>query len=258
LAGWGRATGGFRYLRGGPFTGSYTALVDDVYVRTHHVDVGSSIDVLNHQFKVVGVVEHGKGARVFVPLETIQDLLAPGKCSVIFIKCTQPGLISEVRQRLRTIGDGALRAYEITPLSELTSLITPSSFVGLQQFLTVLVVFAGVINLLVIFLALYVQVLAQTRDIGILRALGATRQYLVRLFLAEACLLCLLGGLVSLGLYFLSKTVVLAFYPALHFQLPWGVLLRITEVTVLSGVLGAAYPALQATRTEPVSALNYE
>jgi putative ABC transport system permease protein len=253
-----RVTGGFEFLQGGPFTGPYTALVDDVYIGTHHVKLGSTLDILNHHFTVCGVVEHGKGARVFVPLKTLQGLVAPGKSAVIFVKCASAGLAGAVEKRLREFDGGALSAYQITKMSDLTSLITPSSFLGLRQFLTVVIVFAGIINFLVIFLALYVQMLGQTREIGILRALGASRRYMLNLFLGEACLLCLFGGGLSLILYVLTKTIILSIYPALHFLLPAGSVLRVAAIALASAVLGGAYPAYRASASEPIAALAYE
>lgn len=258
LASFRRVTGGFDYLQGGPFTGPYSALVDDVYVKTHRVRLRGKLNILDHEFTICGVVEHGRGARVFVPLRTLQDLVAPGKCAVIFVKCTSPDLVSLVQKRLGEFEGGALSGYQITKMSDLTSLISPSSFVGLKQFLVVVVVFAGVINFLVIFLALYVQVLGQTRELGILRALGASRGYVLNLFLGEACLLCLLGGGLSLALYVLVKTIVLAVYPALHFLLPVGSILRVAAVALASAVLGGAYPAYRASVCEPITALAYE
>jgi putative ABC transport system permease protein len=253
-----RVTGGFDYLQGGPFSGPYTALVDDVYTRTHHVHLGSTLNILDHHFTVCGVVEHGRGARVFVPLGTLQNLLSPGKCAVIFVKCTPGSPVGEVETRIREFAGGALKNYQITQMRDLATLITPSSFLGLQQFLLVIVVFAGVINFLVIFLALYVQVLGQTRELGILRALGASRRYMLRLFLGEACLLCLFGGGLSLVLYFVTKTIVLSIYPALHFLLPAGSVLRVALIALASAVLGGAYPAYRASASEPITALAYE
>jgi putative ABC transport system permease protein len=253
-----RVTGGFDYLQGGPFAGPYTALVDDVYVKTHNVHLGSTLNILDHRFTVCGVVEHGKGARVFVPLKTLQDLLAPGKCAVIFVKVAPGASDAAVEKSLREFAGGVLKDYQITRMSDLATLITPASFLGLQQFLLVIVVFAGVINFLVIFLALYVQVLGQTRELGILRALGASRRYMLRLFLGEACLLCLFGGGLSLVLYFLTKTIVLSIYPALHFLLPAGSILRVAVIALASAVLGGAYPAYRASASEPIAALAYE
>lgn len=253
-----RVTGGFEYLQGGPFSGPYTALVDDIYTRTHHVHMGSKLNILDHTFTVRGVVEHGKGARVFVPLKTLQDLLAPGKCAVIFVKLAPGGHDGVVEEKLRKFEGGALKDYQITRMRDLATLITPSSFLGLQQFLMVIVMFAGVINFLVIFLALYVQVLGQTRELGILRALGASRHYMLKLFLGEACLLCLFGGGLSLVLYFVTKSIVLSIYPSLHFLLPTESVLWVAVIALASAVLGGAYPAYRASASEPIAALAYE
>ncbi len=258
LASFDRATGGFDFLKGGPFTGPYTAIVDNIYTQTHHVKVGSTLNILNHHFTICGVVEHGKGARVFIPIETLQSLLAPGKCAVIFVKCSPSSSVTAVQNRIREFGGGALRDYQITNMKDLSTLITASSFLGLKQFLLVIVVFAGVINFLVIFLALYVQVLGQTRELGILRALGASRHYMLRLFLGEACLLCLFGGGLSLLLYFVTKAIILSLYPALAFLLTPGTVIRVGIIAFASAILGGAYPAYRASSSEPIAALAYE
>ncbi len=257
VQGFDRVSGPFHFLRGSAFDRPYSAIVDDVYVKTHHVDVGSVLNILNHQFQVVGVVEHGKGSRVFVPLATLQDLLAPGKCSIIFVR-TLPNQTEEVEHRLKNFQGGAMKDYQVTPLRELTSLVSTSSIVGLRQFLNVLVVLAAVISFLVIFLGLYVQVLAQTRDVGVLRALGATRFYLVSMFLGQAFLLCALGGIVALALYEATKVIVVATYPGLTFLLPLDSAVSTLIAAAISTGLGAAYPAYVAARCEAVVALSYE
>ena len=58
-------SGGFVYHAGGPFQGPYDILVDDIYAHAHHSKVGQTINLLNHDFRIAGIVEHGKGARMF-------------------------------------------------------------------------------------------------------------------------------------------------------------------------------------------------
>ncbi len=258
LATFTEVSGGFRYRAGGPFTGPYAALVDDVYTRTHHVGLGSQITFLNRPFTICGIVEHGRGARVFVPLATLQTLVAPEKCAVIFLKCSSPDTTELVKQRLLQFQEGALRNYQITALRDLTTLLTPSSIVGLREFLVVVVGFSAVINFLVIFLALYTQVLAHTREIGILRALGATRKYIINMVLGEALLLGLAGAGLGLGAYQLTKVILLALFPGLSFALPLAFAMEIVAVALGSAVLGASYPAYRAARSEPVVVLSYE
>ncbi len=253
-----RVSGGFRYVAGGPFTGPYTAIVDDIYTQTHHVGLNSKIEFLNHEFTVSGVVEHGKGARMFIPITTLQDLVAPAKCAVIFIKSSPSDTTETVKERLKEFQGGALRNYQITAMRELATLLTPTSIVGLQEFLIVVVGFAAVINFLVIFLALYTQVLAHTREIGILRALGATRNYVINMVLGEALMLGLVGALLGLVAYQLTKAVLLSMFPGLSFLLPLGFTVEIVAVALASAVLGASYPAYRAARSEPIIVLSYE
>ena len=65
----------FHYLQGGPFQGPNDCLVDDYFASRKHVKVGSNIEILNHKFRVAGIVEQGRGARKFLPIETLQDLI---------------------------------------------------------------------------------------------------------------------------------------------------------------------------------------
>ena len=68
-------TGGFHYLSGGPFQGPYDMLIDDLKAASDHIKVGDTVQALNHEFRICGIVEHGKGARKFVPIATLQDLM---------------------------------------------------------------------------------------------------------------------------------------------------------------------------------------
>src|SRR5690242_8512406 len=63
-------SGPFRYIEGGPFQDSYDALVDDVFAKAKHVHIGDKIEILNHDFRIAGIVGSGKGARKFIPLKT--------------------------------------------------------------------------------------------------------------------------------------------------------------------------------------------
>ena len=74
-----RVSGGFVYHSGGPFQAPYDILVDNIYAKSHQSKVGQTIHLLNHDFRVAGIVEQGKGARMYIPLSTAQDLLAHRK-----------------------------------------------------------------------------------------------------------------------------------------------------------------------------------
>ncbi len=76
----------FRYLSGGPFQGPNDALVDDSYAEQNHKQVGDTVEILNHEYRIAGIVPHGKGGRKFStawrPCRSINGQL--GRCSVFY------------------------------------------------------------------------------------------------------------------------------------------------------------------------------
>ena len=70
----------------------------------NHAKVGQTINLLNHDFRIAGIVEHGKGARMFIPLATAQDMLgAQDKASMFFVKCTDPAFTEQTAEAIRTL-----------------------------------------------------------------------------------------------------------------------------------------------------------
>ena len=67
--------GPFHYLAGGPFEGPNDVLIDDYVASSKNLKVGDTVEILNHPFRISGVVEHGKGARKFLPIATLQDII---------------------------------------------------------------------------------------------------------------------------------------------------------------------------------------
>src|SRR5215813_73519 len=81
----------FRYLDGGPYQGPNDVIVDDFFARSNHVKVGSNIEIMNHTFRVSGIVENGKGARKFLPMTTLQEMTGSrGKASAFYVKLDNP------------------------------------------------------------------------------------------------------------------------------------------------------------------------
>jgi putative ABC transport system permease protein len=100
-----QALGGpMRYLQGGPFTGPDDMIVDDLFAAGNKVHVGDTVNVLNHAFKVCGVVPHGRGARRFIPITTMQDLIgAQNKASMFYVKLDDPINADAVVEQLKKI-----------------------------------------------------------------------------------------------------------------------------------------------------------
>jgi putative ABC transport system permease protein len=248
-------TGGFVFHEGHDLAEPNDIIVDDVYAKSKKIKLGQTIHVLEHDFHVVGIVEHGKGARLFVFLSTLQDMAgARDKASVFFIKCDRTDHTAAVIDEIRQL----LPRYEIRPLKDFISLMTSSNLPGLGAFINVMIGIAVVIGFLVIFLSMYTTIIERTREIGVLKALGASKPYIVRIILSETTLLCATGVVGGIALSFLMRSIFIKIFPTLTILITPSWILRAGLIAVVGGLLGAAYPAWIASRKDPVEALAYE
>jgi len=110
----------------------------------------------------------------------------------------------------------------------------------------------------VIFLSMYTTVLERTRDIGVLKALGASKGLIVRALLAETTLLCLLGIFSGIGLSYAVRAGFLKLFPTLSILITPGWMVRAGLIAIVGSLVGASYPAWHATRKDAVEALAYD
>ncbi len=250
-----RVTGGFVFHAGGPFASPYDVIVDDLYARANRVKVGQTLNFLNHDFRVCGIVEHGKGSRIFIPLGTIQDLAGShDKATIFFVKCSDPGYIEDVMAAIHQL----LPKHNVLSIREYMSLMTSNNLPALDAFVTALVSVAVAIGFLVIFLSMYTTITERTREIGILKSLGASKGYIMGIILREASLLCLVGIVGGYGGTLFAKRVILRAFPTLSVELTPEWWLWAAVLAVAGTLMGAFYPALRAARLDPIDALAYE
>ena len=250
-----RVSGGFSYLQGGPFQHPYDILVDDWYARANDVKVGETLHFLNHAFHVTGIVEHGKGSRLFIPLSTAQDLSgAHDKASIFYVKCTDPGYTHAVITSIKAL----LPTYTLHSIREYMSLMTSNDIPALNAFITAMISVAVGIGFLVIFLSMYTTITERTREIGILKSLGAGKRYIIGVILREACLLSVIGILAGYIGTWLAKDVMVATFPTLTIELTIHWALWAGLLAIGGSLLGAFYPAIRAARLDPVDSLAYE
>lgn len=248
-------SGGFVFLQGHDMEGPEDLLVDDLAAAAKHIKVGDTFKLLNHDWHVAGIVEHGKGARLFVPLATLQDLVgAPDKASIFWLKCTRPEHTDDVMDEIRQL----LPGYTVRPLSSLLSMMTSTNIPGLQTFINAMISLAVAIGLLVIFLTMYTTVIERTRDIGVLKSLGASKAFIVRALLTESTGLCLLGIGVGVGLSYAVRAAFLAGFPTLSILITGGWIVRAAGIALVGALFGASYPAWMASRKDAVEALSYD
>jgi putative ABC transport system permease protein len=248
-------SGGFVFLEGSDMEGPDDLLVDDWEAKAKHLSVGSTFTLFNHDWKIAGIVEHGKGGRLFVPITTLQDLVgARDKASIFLVKCTRPEHTQDVMDEIAQL----LPNHPIRPLKDFMSLMTSANIPGLQTFVNSMIALAVSIGLLVIFLTLYTTVLERTRDIGVLKSLGASKLLIVRALLTETVLLCCLGIAAGVGLSYLVRAGLLALFPTLSVLITWEWVIRAGLIALVGALIGASYPAWLASRKDAVQALSYD
>jgi putative ABC transport system permease protein len=246
---------GFVFLEGHDMQGPNDILVDDWAARAKQVTVDSTFRLLDHDFHVAGIVEHGKGARLFVPLATLQDLSGSrDKASLFFIKCTREDHTQAVMDEMRPIFTG----YEIRPLKDFLSLMTASNLPGLDAFVESMIALAVSIGFLVILLSMYTTVIERTRDIGVLKSIGASKSYIIRALLGESAFICVVGIGVGIAMSYAGRALFLSSFPTLSIIITADWMVRSALIALAGGLLGASYPAWLASRKDAIEALAYD
>jgi putative ABC transport system permease protein len=248
-------SGGFAFLQGHDMEGPNDLLVDDWQAKAKNVKVGDTYSVLNHAWTVVGIFEHGKGARLFVPITTLQELVgARDKASIFFLKCTRPEHTEDAMNEIHNV----LPGYTVRPLKDLLALMTSTNVPGLETFIHAMISLAIAIGLMVIFLTMYTTVIERTRDIGVLKSIGANRAFIVRVLLMESAALCAVGIAAGVGLSYVVRAGFLAGFPTLSILITTEWILRAAGIAFAGAIFGASYPAWMASRKDPVEALSYD
>jgi putative ABC transport system permease protein len=248
-------SGGFVFLQGHDMEGPDDILVDDIAAKVKKLQAGDTYRIFNHDWHVAGIVDHGKGSRLFVPLVTLQELVgARDKASVFFLKCTRPEHTEDVMEKMHHDFSG----YTVRPLKDLMSMYSSTNIPGLQSFINAMILLAVTIGLLVIFLTMYTTVIERTKDIGVLKSLGANHWFVIRALLSESAALCVLGVAAGVGLSYLVRAGFIWKFPSLTILITTGWILRAAGIALLGALFGASYPAWMASRKDPVEALSYD
>jgi putative ABC transport system permease protein len=250
-------SGGFRYLSGGPFQRADDIIVDDLFASSKHLKVGDTVETLNHQFRISGIVEHGKGARKFLPIKTLQELIgAQGKATIFYVKLDNPNNADEVVRAIKNI-PGMLQ-YGVHSLKEYLSLMTSSSIPMLSTFINAVIAIAMIIGFIVIFQAMYTAVMERTREIGILKSLGADKFYIVNVVLRETVLIAIGGIILGIIVSYAARAGLRTKFQTIPILITGGWLVRAAIIALIGSLLGAFYPAIKAAQKDPIDALAYE
>ncbi|HKW15898.1 MAG TPA: FtsX-like permease family protein [Terriglobales bacterium] len=246
----------FTFLKGGPFSGPDDLLVDDVYIHGKNLTVGNEVTLLNHKFRISGVVAHGKGARLYVPLSTMQDITgAPSRATIFYVKADDPANTDTIAGEIKAIPH--METYNVYSMREWLSMMTPDNVPMLSTFIHIVIGISVTIGVIVIFQAMYAAVMERTREIGILKSLGASKLYIVNAILRETALLAIGGIVVGIAISF-AASLGIRRGTTLPVQITGSWLAYATIIAIIGALAGALYPAFKAAEKDPIDALAYE
>ncbi len=130
-------------------------------------------------------------------------------------------------------------------MEEFVSMFSVNKVPGLSAFIGVIIGLSVVVGFLVVFLSMYTAVLERTREIGILKALGASPAFVLSILFRETFLLAVLGSVLGIGISYGTRWLIMTFVPASLSQMivpDWWPIA--TAIALAGAVLGAAYPGL--------------
>lgn len=237
--------------------------------------VGKHITFLGERFLVVGLLDKkgdlgggtGPDRILLVPITTGRALAA-NRALTYTVTASPPDvlegetIIEEARGLMRNIRGDQIGQSDSFLIERADALA--KNFEEITGYLRIGGFVIGIITLLGAAIALMnimmVSVTERTREIGIRKSLGATPSVIRFQFLSEAVIICLLGGLggLMLGLAIGNLLSSVISQGTAGFVFPWLWMILGIVVCIVVGVLSGVYPAVKASRLDPIDALRYE
>ena len=234
--------------------GGLEMIVDSRLARAGGLKVGDRVYAAGHHFTVVGIVPEGALARAFIPRATAEFLFAGqlGRYTLMFVSVREGVRLGAVRQAI-----ARTRRLAAVGVNEYRGLLQ-DRFGIIYVYVDAVNVVTLIVAFLFILVTLYTIVLQRTREIAILRSMGAGGGYVAAEVLRESLLLTGLGVAGGIGLSFAAAAAIEALMPYLTVRITWTWVALAAGAAGVGGVVAALYPAWWAMRVDVVEALSLE
>jgi putative ABC transport system permease protein len=234
--------------------------------------VGKEVRMNGSNWMIIGVIEKRKAGffgeneedrKIFLPFRTARKE-APTRDAILHIAQAKPGRLNEAVQEI----EGILRQRRGVKLDEPNNfdVKTADSFIAqfdgiiggigaaaiAISFLGLLVGGIGVMNIML------VSVTERTKEIGIRKALGATRKAIVFQFLLEAMTLTFFGGMVGVVFAVGISNLIMLLMPSMPAIIELWAIGFALFISIMIGLIFGVFPALRASRLDPIECLRYE
>lgn len=248
------AASGIRIISGKPLESNDEVIVDEEFAENNKIRPGDSTKVLEKNYRIAGIYAPAVGARIKLTLSELQQIMASEhQCSLVMVRC-KPGFTPEqVAARISS----QLPESQIIFTKDIPRL-NAEGLPILNQFLKVVIAVSIFISTIVILLAMYTAITERTREIGVLKSLGASNAFIVWNVQKEAIIISLIGVTIGYLLALTARLLIIRFTTLKNIEIGLTWIAITAGIGVLSAVIGAVYPALKAARQDPVEALSYE
>ena len=229
-------------------------IVDTRLARAAKLDIGDEVYAAGHHFRIVGIVPAGAMARAFVPRATAEYLFNGrlGRFTLLFVKLREGvrvGAAAEAVRQTRRLAAVALDEYRGMLVERFGIMYT---YVDVVNAVVLVVAF------LFILVTLYTMVLQRTREIAILKSMGATGGFILREVVAESLILSAAGAAVGAAAAPLAGAGIEAVRPLLTVQIGWTWIGVAALAAAAGGAAASLYPAWCAMRVDMLEALTLE
>ncbi len=247
-------SGGLKYLSGGPFTKPGDLVVDRPFAERKRLKVGMPFE-FGYQWHIAGIVEEGKLSATFADITDLQTIFSePDRISMVYVKADDPKNNTTIIDTLQK----RLPDYKIYSMEEFLSLFTVDSVQYLGPFINVVIGIAAVVGFLVTLLSMYMAVQERTREIGIMKAMGASPGYILGILMRETFTLSMAGVALGIVMAYGTRALLGQFAPTMPQLIVPEWYWRVTLIALAGSMTGALYPGYKAARQDAIEALAYD
>ena len=244
---------GISIVEGRAAVASDEIVMDEREITDDHLKVGDSYELFGgKQYKNTGVFSPPSGARIKMSLTAMQEALQTDKCTYILVKLKDGADVDKVAAKINEV----LPGNKINLTRDLV-IDAQERIPGLNTFLKVLVALGALVSTIFVLLSMYTTITERRKEIGILKSLGASKGFIIRVIEGEAFMIGIFGIILG-GLTSVISSYLIARNFNLQFEFSRGWIITAIGIAIGGSLIGALYPAWRASTIDPVEVMVNE